>query len=174
MKKSILSALLFSMVLLLSGCGGDALTNPETEGTGAPSVIDPGTGAGTTNPTDPNSSAVVPTPTDPVVPVTDDGYTLTGATSPITITTPNQQANISVYVVDKNMVGVSGETVSIAVIQTGYGSVLESQVQTDSSGKATFKYQAPPSLTGLTSTIATIMYTRNGVMLAKKITIDVN
>ena len=102
-------------------------------------------------------------------------YSLMNVSTPIEISTANEQKEISVYVVDSTtQVGVEGKTVTITTIENGYGSVSSSTAKTDTSGKAVFHYTAPTSLAGLTSTTAILSFVENGITNQKTITINVN
>jgi predicted small lipoprotein YifL len=92
----------------------------------------------------------------------------------LTVTAPNTTFDISVDLIDSSTgVGVSGEDVSISVIDSTYGSITPATVQTDSSGRATFSYTAPAVLTAGDET-ATISYTdSSGNLITTEITISV-
>lgn len=88
-------------------------------------------------------------------------YRLVNVTTPIVINNGSQMAEISAYLVDKNNIGVSGKSVTISPVATGYGTVTPGAATTDTAGKAVFTYTAPLHLTGLTNTNLTLSYTDN-------------
>jgi len=101
-------------------------------------------------------------------------YTLVNVTTPINITTANEQKEISVYLVDNTtQVGVSGKKVMITTIENGYGSVSSATATTDASGKAVFYYTAPSDLTGLTSTQVKLRFTENSITTEKEVTLTI-
>jgi len=103
----------------------------------------------------------------------DSAYKFINETN-LTVTAPNTTFDISVDLVDSSTgVGVSGEDVSISVINSTYGSISPSTVTTSSSGRATFTYSAPSTLTAGTE-YATISYTdNNGNVITTQIKIVV-
>ena len=106
-------------------------------------------------------------------PVASFDYNLTRETTPVSVTTPNQVEEISVYLVDKNTwVGVSGKTITLST--PGLGSITSSAAVTDGAGKATFSYQAPAALSTPTSTSATLYFNEDGTTIDKTVIIDIN
>jgi hypothetical protein len=88
-------------------------------------------------------------------------YRFVNVTTPIVINNGSQTAEISAYLVDKDNIGVSGKSVTISPVATGYGTVTPGADTTDAAGKAVFTYTAPLHLTGLTNTNLTLSYTDN-------------
>lgn len=102
------------------------------------------------------------------------GYGLINATTPITIATPNQIEEISVYLVDERNIGISGKTMTISTPE--FGSFSSSTAITNGAGKVAFSYQAPEELQDGSSTIVTIYFddeTEN-IHLSQEIQINVN
>ena len=102
-------------------------------------------------------------------------YSLANVSTPIVVTQDSQVSDILVYVVDGDNIGVSGKTVSISLIEDGFGSVESATATTDSSGKALFTYTAPQNLTTVprASTVATLSFIDNGVVLTKDVNITI-
>jgi len=103
-------------------------------------------------------------------------YNLVNQTTPIIISSPNQEEDISVYVVDQNNIGLQSETVSISTIASGYGGVTASTAVTDAAGKATFTYQAPADLSGIdgTNRWVTLSFTKNGTIITKAVNVIIS
>ena len=100
-------------------------------------------------------------------------YKFVNATN-LTVTSANTDMSVSVDLIDAiTGTGVSGEDVSISTIDSKYGSISPSTIQTNKSGKAIFTYTSPAKLVKGTAT-ATLRYVDNsGVAITKDITIAV-
>jgi hypothetical protein len=90
------------------------------------------------------------------------GVTLSGVTTPITVSTPEEIKTIAAYVVDNNGVGVADKEVAITSISDArYGAIISSaNVVTDSAGRATFQYRAPrdiEAVNGQNTTVSIIL-----------------
>jgi hypothetical protein len=81
-------------------------------------------------------------------PISDSLYNLTGVTSEVVVSSPNQISTINAYIVDKDGIGVAGKIVSItAITDSRYGQITSgSSVESDASGKVSFTYQGPNSI----------------------------
>ena len=100
-------------------------------------------------------------------------YNLVNPSTPISVTAGNQEHEITAYVVDASTnIGVSAKDVTITTIANGYGSVDTAVATTDTAGKATFKYTAPASITGLTTTTAYMRFTENGITSEQAIVLN--
>ena len=102
------------------------------------------------------------------------GYRLVNATTPILINNGGQEAEISVYLVDKENIGVAGESVTALPIAVGYGTVDPGVATTEDSGRAVFTYQAPLHLAGLTSTTLTLTYTDEMEIVSANVEIQIS
>jgi len=98
-------------------------------------------------------------------------YQLTNASTPIILSEPNQKGLITVYLVDKEGIGVPSKTVNISILDNAYGKLTSTVAKTDTSGKASFEYTASSTLIGLGTTILTATFTENGLSTTQKIEI---
>jgi len=139
MKKGIFAAAITSLVLMLSGCGGNMYPDSGSNGTGGDQN---GTGGNGSNPMVKyhfeNAKSLI---------VNKNGY----------------KGKISIDLVDKNGVGVSGKVVMATSIPLEYGTIENSAVVTASNGRATFDYTGPSDITPLigTSKNVTFIYQEN-------------
>jgi hypothetical protein len=95
----------------------------------------------------------------------------------VSIANASQTEIVSIYVVDSQTgVGISGKTVSISTLPSGYGGFTASTAVTDASGKAEFTYHAPTDLSAIdgTNRNATLSFTENGTTIGKVITFNYN
>jgi hypothetical protein len=126
MKQTIYSILILVFVIL-TGCTNSYQDGKNDNGGGTP----------------PPTSTPTPTPT----PITNNTHFIK-LKSPIEVTSDNAIIAINAYVVDAKGVGKEGVSVNITAIQDiKFGAITsESRVMTDSSGKASFTYQAPADI----------------------------
>ena len=120
------------------------------------------------------TSGDINNPTDPTDPK-DGQYTLTNVTSPIVVNYDNEVKNISVYVIDENGVGVPDQNVSIqAINDIRFGAIISaSTVQTDTSGKASFVYEAPNNVKAVDGNITNVDLLLSGNTILEKRTVEI-
>ncbi len=108
-------------------------------------------------------------------PIANTAYSLINETTPIIVRSPDELKAISVDVVDKEGIGISGQNVSItAVSGIKYGSITSaSTVASDQSGKAVFTYKAPEDITAVNgqTTKVSLLLENNGTAVKKDISI---
>jgi hypothetical protein len=100
-------------------------------------------------------------------------YQLTNPTTPIKLKDPNQESEISVYLIDENGIGVAGKTVNSSILDGAYGTLNSTVAITDNSGRASFQYKGASSLAGLSSTQLTLSFTENGMTTSQVVDIVV-
>jgi len=143
--KQTLYAILFSIALFLSGCGSNNYVDPTNGNSGDT----PSGGIDTTH--------------------------FTKLVTPIQISSENEIKSIDAYVVDANGVGKPDVNVSItAVSDSKFGAIISaSRVITNSSGRASFTYQAPSNLQPVDGNSTTLTLTLNdhGITESKNVTL---
>ncbi|RLA68808.1 MAG: hypothetical protein DRG30_10820, partial [Epsilonproteobacteria bacterium] len=105
------------------------------------------------------------------------GYRLENPSTPIMINAPQQEEEISVYLMDENNEPVAGKIVSIAPLDAKYGSIdplqTLTQIEFPNTGKATFMYKGPDDIRGLGSATTALSFTDEfGVTITQNIVIQ--
>ena len=100
-------------------------------------------------------------------------YSLINPTTPITITYPDEQKEIAIQLVKKN-IPLAGEEVIAKSISSSFGNIQESKVTTGSDGYARFTYQAASTLTDGTQILEIAYIDSTGVEIDNNVTINVS
>jgi len=112
-------------------------------------------------------------------------YRLTNQSTPIVVSLDTNDTNntnppaitkeISAYVVDRDNIGVEGQTVTIGILDQRFGSISPSSVETDAAGRAVFTYTASDTIASQigNSTTVNIYYKENDVTMSLPVTIEV-
>lgn len=110
-------------------------------------------------------------------------YHLTNQSTPIVVSLDMNSTTgvggitkeISAYVVDKDNIGVPGQTVTIGILDQQFGSISPSSVLTDEAGKAIFTYATSDTIDSQigNSTTVNINYTEYEVTESLPVTIEI-
>jgi len=110
-------------------------------------------------------------------------YHLTNQSTPIIVVVDTNDTNgtgsttkeISAYVVDKDNVGVKGQTVTIGILDQRFGSISPASTQTDAAGKASFTYTVSDTIASQigNSTTVNMYYKENETTTSLPVTIEV-
>ncbi len=136
MKKILFAAILTLSMALISGCGSNDFDVPGQDNNGSVDQNGSNGGGNDDNGTGGDNSL---------------GISFMNATS-IVVSSGGQKKTVSVQLVDKDSVGISGKTVKVKTLPAIYGSLSPSSSKTDESGKATFSYTAPKDISKLNNT----------------------